>query len=67
MPATRDWVKKHYDKQLCGSPEPVPGKCGSKMRGTDPPRYCTRWPKKGRNRCELYPRVEFPVDVSGQA
>src|SRR5215813_2753544 len=37
-----------------GSPEPVPGKCGRKLRGTDPPRYCLREPLAGRTACRLH-------------
>jgi len=42
----------HFDRQLRGSPEPIPGRCGKKIRKTNPPRYCTRWPAKGRNECK---------------
>lgn len=36
-----------------GSPEPIPGRCGAKIRGTNPPRFCKKWPiKNGNGRCE---------------
>jgi hypothetical protein len=36
-----------------GSPEPIAGRCGAKIRLSDPPRYCTRYPKKnGNGRCK---------------
>jgi hypothetical protein len=39
------------ERQQRGSPEPLPGKCGAKLALTDPPRYCKRYPLKGRTRC----------------
>lgn len=29
----------------------MPGRCGKKLKRTDPPRYCTNWPAKGRTTC----------------
>ena len=37
-----------------GSPEPLPGKCGAKLAGTDPARYCKRAPLRGRTRCRKH-------------
>lgn len=37
-----------------GSERPVEGKCGAKLRGSDPPRYCVRSPLAGRDRCKLH-------------
>jgi len=39
------------NKKATGSLEPIPGRCGAKLRGTDPPRYCKRFPMKGKSRC----------------
>lgn len=41
-------------KRPRGSPEPIPGRCGAKLARSDPPRYCTQWPRKGRDRCGLH-------------
>jgi hypothetical protein len=30
----------------------MPGKCGARLRGTDPPRYCMKAPMRGKTRCE---------------
>lgn len=35
-----------------GSLQPIPGRCGAKLRYTDPPRYCKKFPMKGKTRCE---------------
>ena len=37
-----------------GSPEPVDGRCGAKLRRSDPPRYCLLYPVKGRKRCARF-------------
>lgn len=37
-----------------GSPAPMDGKCGSYLRGSDPPRYCKKDPVRGRTRCKLH-------------
>lgn len=42
---------KDPKKQDRGSAEPMPGRCGAKLRRSDPPRYCTQYPMKGRTRC----------------
>lgn len=42
------------DLAVRGSPEPIEGKCAAKLRGTDPPRYCIKYPLQGRPRCELH-------------
>lgn len=44
----------HFDRQLRGSEQPVEGKCGAKIPRTDPPRYCTAWPSRGRERCKFH-------------
>lgn len=41
-------------RQRRGSPAPVPGKCGGKLALTDPPRYCTQSPRKGRSACKFH-------------
>lgn len=41
-------------KQTRGSSEPVVDRCGAKLSGTNPPRYCTRRPVKDRNRCRIH-------------
>ena len=41
-------------RRLSGSPEPVPGRCGSKLRNSDPPRYCQQRPVPGKTRCRLH-------------
>lgn len=35
-----------------GSLEPIPGRCGSKLKGRE--RYCQKWPLTGRERCEMH-------------
>jgi len=37
-----------------GSEQPIKGRCGSHLKATDPPRYCTQWPRKGRTRCKFH-------------
>lgn len=37
-----------------GSTEPLPGRCGARIRKSDPPRYCAKWPSPGRVRCRLH-------------
>jgi len=37
-----------------GSSEPMAGRCGRKLRGTDPPRYCTKYPSDGRTACKFH-------------
>lgn len=39
---------------MTGSPQPIPGKCGRKLRGTNPPRYCKQPPIRGRTACKLH-------------
>src|SRR6266566_4780479 len=45
----RGWYTK--DGRLRGSEQPIEGKCGAKLRGAEPPRYCTKdahcWLHKG--------------------
>ncbi len=41
-------------RQRRGSPAPIPGKCAHHLSLTDPPRYCTRPPKKGRQGCRVH-------------
>jgi hypothetical protein len=40
------------EKQARGSGKPIEGRCGRKLGGTDPPRYCKKYPAKGRLRCK---------------
>lgn len=42
----------HKDGRVRGSAAPVEGRCGRKLRNSDPPRYCTRWPLKGKTACQ---------------
>ena len=42
----------HPDGRVRGSAEPVPGRCGRRLKDSDPPRYCTQWPLKGRDCCK---------------
>ena len=37
-----------------GSAQPQKGKCGAKLRKTDPARYCTKEPLAGKKRCRLH-------------
>lgn len=37
-----------------GTLEPLPGRCGAKIRNTDPQKYCASWPRQGRDRCRLH-------------
>jgi hypothetical protein len=48
----RGWYRK--DGSLRGSDQPVPGKCGRHLRGTDPPRYCLESPLQGRETCKFH-------------
>ena len=41
-------------KQARGSEEPLEGRCGCKLGGTEPPRYCKRFPSKGRETCATH-------------
>jgi len=47
-------VSKEQLVKKTGTEEPIPGKCGSKLRKTDPPRYCAKNPLPGRTRCNLH-------------
>lgn len=47
-------TKKFSDVQDRGSDAPVPGKCGAKLRGSNPSRYCTMYPLAGRPRCRYH-------------
>jgi len=42
------------NKQDRGSADPTPGRCGAKLRNSDPPRYCCVHPIKGSNRCRRH-------------
>lgn len=37
-----------------GSKVPIEGRCGAKIRKSDPPRYCVRYPLNGKTRCRLH-------------
>lgn len=41
-------------RQEAGSPEPVAGACGAKLRGTDPARFCVRPPLVEQKRCRAH-------------
>jgi hypothetical protein len=49
----RQDVRGWYTPQglLRGSDAPIPGRCGRKLKRTDPPRYCMQRPLKGRDAC----------------
>jgi len=53
-----DLVKSQWRKQSDGprggSPEPIVGRCGAKLRNSDPPVFCKRHPITNRNRCRLH-------------
>jgi hypothetical protein len=51
VPALPGRGQYHRDGKVRGSAEPIPGKCGARLRGSDPPRYCTQWPARGASRC----------------
>src|SRR5690348_3207376 len=42
-----------------GSPEPMAGRCGAKIRRSDPPRYCRNPPTPGRTRCLFHGGAPF--------
>jgi hypothetical protein len=37
-----------------GSESPTAGRCGAKLRRSNPARYCLQWPIRGRTRCKLH-------------
>ena len=37
-----------------GSIEAIDGRCGARLRRSNPPRYCKRYPVRGRKRCRLH-------------
>jgi len=41
----------HQDGRVRGSDAPIPGKCGHKLKYSDPPRYCKAMPVKGSKFC----------------
>lgn len=53
-PATPDPEKPR------GSAEPIPGRCGAKLRGTNPARYCMLYPKPGGTRCTRFHGSKAP-------
>jgi hypothetical protein len=55
-PLDPDGSKGWYDNdgRLRGSERPQEGRCGARLWRTDPPRYCTRWPSKGSDRCRIH-------------
>lgn len=57
LPSSRrraDGQGGHFDRQLRGSPEPLEGRCARKLPRTNPPRYCTQYPRRGRTACEFH-------------
>lgn len=52
-PTTEPKGHFHPDGRVRGSEQPVEGRCGKKLRGSDPPRYCTQWPVKGGTACRF--------------
>jgi hypothetical protein len=61
------------EKQARGSDAPIEGRCGRKLGGTEPARYCKAWPAKGRRRCKAKGHggdakrgAESPAFVHGQ-
>lgn len=53
MTPRSDSAAAHPEKRT-GSPEPVDGRCGAKLRGSDPPRYCLLYPAPGSARCSRF-------------
>lgn len=39
---------------MTGSDSPLEGRCGAKLRNSNPPRYCGQRPIAGRTRCKLH-------------
>lgn len=39
---------------MTGSDKPLEGRCGAKLRKSDPPRFCGQRPLEGRTRCKLH-------------
>ena len=39
---------------VLGSEKPLEGRCGCKLRKSDPPRYCKQFPMKGMKVCEMH-------------
>jgi hypothetical protein len=52
-PRTAPKGHRHPDGRVRGSAEPVPGRCGRRLRNPDPPRYCAQWPLRGRDACRF--------------
>lgn len=42
------------DQAPRGSEQPTQGRCGAKLRKSDPPRYCIKYPLAGSTRCDLH-------------
>jgi hypothetical protein len=40
--------------EMRGSETPIPGRCGHKLRRTNPPRFCKRRPLRGFAGCKLH-------------
>jgi hypothetical protein len=58
-------------QKTAGSDGPIEDRCGAYLSRTDPPKYCKKYPAKGRTRCKLHggatPRgPDSPHFVHGQ-
>jgi hypothetical protein len=51
-PGTAPRGQYHPDGRVRGSAQPLPGRCGRRLRGSDPPRYCKQYPLRGRDACK---------------
>lgn len=64
-------AKWKVEKQARGSANPIDGRCGRHLGGTDPKRYCQQWPARGRDSCKHHGGTqkrgaESPSFVHGQ-
>lgn len=46
--------RTHESGRVKGSPAPIEGRCGARLRKSDPPRYCAQYPLEGKTRCKLH-------------
>src|SRR5262245_1063149 len=52
QPCTAPRGQYHRDCRVRGSEKPLPGRCGRRLRNSEPPRFCTQYPLKGRDACK---------------
>ena len=53
-PKTQPYGARKIAHNPAGSVKPLRGKCGAKLRGSKPARYCKRDPLHGKTRCKLH-------------